>query len=116
MRCLVWMWLVLSACERAPEPSSSPLARERGRLRFRTHCILCHGAGADGRGVRSFALDPRPADFTSAAWRAGATVKRVRAAIQDGVRGTAMPAWPTFSPDDIDELTAYVMSVHELGP
>jgi mono/diheme cytochrome c family protein len=110
------MWLMLSACERAPEPSSSPLARERGRVLFRAHCVLCHGPGADGMGVRAFGLDRAPADFTSAAWRGNATVARVRAAIRDGVPGTPMPAWPTFSPDEIDELTAYVMSVHEHGP
>lgn len=116
MRNLVWMWLLLSACEREPGLPDSPLTRERGRVIFRQHCVLCHGADADGRGARSFALDRRPADFTSAAWRGRATPRTVRAAIRDGVRGTPMPAWPALSPDEIDDLTAYVLSVHERGP
>ena len=116
MRSLVWMWLVLSACEREPGIPGSPLTRERGRVLFRQHCVLCHGAAADGRGTRSFAFERRPADFTSPAWRANASVARVRAVIKDGVRGTPMAGWPSLSPDQIDELTAYVLSVHEHGP
>jgi len=109
------MWLVLSACERAPqEPPASPLARERGRILFRRHCALCHGMNADGHGARAFALDRRPADFTSPAWRADAA--RVRATIRDGLRGTPMPAWPTLTVDEVDDLTGYLLSVARSGP
>jgi cytochrome c oxidase cbb3-type subunit I/II len=117
MRTFVWMWLALSACEAAPpERVLSPLARERGRLLFRRHCALCHGPAADGHGARAFAFDRRPADFTSPTWRRRATAERVRRAIRDGVRGTPMPAWPSLSPDELDEVAGYVLSVAESGP
>src|SRR5687768_12696179 len=108
MRTWVWMWLLLSACERAPAPpAASPLARERGRILFRQHCALCHGVNADGRGARAFGLDRRPADFTSPAWRGDPD--RVRAVIRDGLRGTPMPAWPSLSTDEIEDLTGYLL-------
>lgn len=111
----LWMGalLVLAGCsgcdERAPATEGSA---ERGRALFVAHCALCHGERADGRGVRRSALSSRPVDFTRAEWRRRATLQTVSAAIRDGVRGTPMPGWKvTLTPGEIEDLTAYVLSV-----
>jgi cytochrome c oxidase cbb3-type subunit III len=104
-----------AACSR-PEPAadprfSSPAARERGRQAFAASCALCHGAAADGQGVRRSAFTHPPRDFTDPAWRRSVTPELVFARIRDGVPGTAMPAWRSLGDQTVADLTAYVLSV-----
>lgn len=88
-------------------------ARARGRKIFMQNCAICHGERADGHGVRSEGLNPKPVDFTSPAWRATATPRHTFYVIQTGVPGTAMPSWNTFSSEETWELVSYVLSVAE---
>lgn len=92
---------------------ASAEARARGRKIFLENCAICHGERADGNGVRSEGLDPKPVDFTSAAWRATATPRHTFYVIQTGVPGTAMPSWNTLSHEETWDLVAYVLSVAE---
>jgi mono/diheme cytochrome c family protein len=94
---------------------ASAESRARGRALYLEHCALCHGERADGRGQRRAALSTAPADFTSRAWRAGTTPRRLYAVIHGGVRGTAMPAWRTLGDDEIWSLVAYLLAVSEQG-
>jgi len=94
----------------------SPEARARGRTLFAEHCALCHGANADGRGIRREGLTRTPADFTNARWRATATAEGVFDTIREGEPGTSMPAWRSLADRDVADLTAYVLSVHAEGP
>jgi mono/diheme cytochrome c family protein len=107
---------ILSAACSRPEPAAdprffSPAARERGRAAFATYCTLCHGAAADGQGVRRSAFTHPPRDFTDPAWRQSVTPQMVVAKIRDGVPGTAMPAWRSLGDQAITDLAAYVLSV-----
>jgi len=127
---VLWMWLALSACNAGerdlPEPYrslavpqerlASAEARDRGRELYLRHCVLCHGASADGRGVRREGLGAEPADFTSHEWRRRMTPRRVLHAIREGRRGTPMAAWPGFSDDEAWDLVAYLLSVAEPRP
>ena len=115
MRAALWSTcLLLSACSRGDgAPTGS---RERGRVLFQQHCTLCHGARADGRGERAFAFTRPPADFTSVTWRTGTSVARVLLVLREGVRGTAMSAWPSLRSDEMNDLAAYVLSVAGDGP
>ncbi len=121
--------LCLSACSRdrdLPEPYrslpvprailQSATARHQGRALFLSHCALCHGERADGRGVRREGLAQAPRDFTSAVWRAETSPRRVFYAIREGVRGTPMPAWRIFSDGETWSLVAYILSVGEGSP
>lgn len=111
---------VCSACNDAPTvPAAPPLdaaARVRGRALYRQYCALCHGVGADGRGVRHEGLGSAPADFTRASFSAQTPPARAFAHIRDGVPGTAMPAWRALSDDEMWALVAYVRSVGKEGP
>lgn len=93
---------------------ASARARERGRALFLEHCALCHGEGADGRGVRR-SLSSRPADFTDPSWRRRTSPRRIFWVIREGVRGTAMPAWKVLDESETWDLVAYLLSVAE-GP
>lgn len=120
--------LALSGCRADEQPSpsseievpvsrlSSDEARERGRALFVKNCAICHGKRADGRGPRSRSLARRPTDFTSAHWRARTDASEIFRVLNEGVRGTSMPAWPTLSDDQKWDVIAYVLGVAEGGP
>lgn len=92
---------------------ASAEARAQGRKLFLTNCAICHGTQADGHGIRTAGLDPRPTDFTSSGWRIQATPRHTFYVIRDGVPGTAMASWNTFSDEDTWKLVAYTLSVAE---
>jgi len=101
------------AYRRLPVPPGlldSAAARESGRKLFLTSCALCHGEKADGRGVRREGLSTPPRDFTNPSWRAGTTPRRVFFAIREGVRGTPMPGWKSFSDAETWDLVAFLLS------
>jgi mono/diheme cytochrome c family protein len=82
-----------------------------GRRLFTTHCALCHGERADGRGARQANFARPPRDFTSRVWRSTATFGGVADTVRHGIPGTAMPAWPALTDDEVRDLAAYLLSV-----
>jgi mono/diheme cytochrome c family protein len=91
-------------------------AQKRGRTLFLTHCALCHGEGADGRGVRAEGLQRPPVNFRDAAWRSRTSPRRAFFAIREGVRGTPMPSWKSLEEDEAWDLVAFVLSAGEPHP
>ncbi len=118
--------LALSGCDgrAASPPGGAPVvpaetlasaaARQRGRELYLHHCALCHGARADGEGVRR-SLSSRPQDFTNPAWRAAASPAEVFRVIREGRRRTAMAGWPSLDDEQTWQLVAYLLSVSEGG-
>ena len=54
--------------------TASPLMaqdRDHGRALFQTHCAICHGADADGKGPLAPSLILQPTDLTALASRNG---------------------------------------------
>lgn len=101
------MFLVLmAALASAPAPAAGDA--ERGRSLYMANCMACHGKQADGRGPAAAALDPRPTDFTSAAWWKGREDAAVKAAIEGGKPGTSMMAFGQLSPGDLDDLVTWL--------
>jgi mono/diheme cytochrome c family protein len=87
-------------------PDSESIAR--GEALYQTNCISCHGPAGKGDGVNAPQLNPRPADFT-----AGHTDAHpdgdVFFWIQNGVTGSAMPAFKAnLNDDDLWHLVNYV--------
>jgi mono/diheme cytochrome c family protein len=93
-----------------PDLLESAGARERGRWLFLASCILCHGEKADGRGVRREGLSVAPRDFTNPSWRTVTTPRHVFFAIREGVHGTPMPGWKSFSDGETWDLVAFLLS------
>jgi mono/diheme cytochrome c family protein len=92
---------------------ASPDARNRGAALFREYCALCHGERGDGHGARREGLTSPPRDFTSPAWRASASPRRVFFAIREGLSGTPMASWKALSEEDAWAMTSYVLSLGE---
>ncbi|MCC6365619.1 MAG: PQQ-dependent dehydrogenase, methanol/ethanol family [Bryobacterales bacterium] len=66
---------------------------------FTQHCVVCHGATAEG------GSGP---DLTSAVWHRSVTDDQLQTVIRDGVRGTAMPAFG----DRIDAASRAALVAH----
>ena len=102
------------ACSTLSEKATNPPS-QRGAELFATHCALCHGERADGRGLRRAALSSSPVDFTRKSWCRGTTPRAVYHVVREGVRGTAMPGWKALSEDQCWDLVAYLLAVCEHG-
>ena len=57
---------------------------EQGQQLFDTHCLVCHGAFAEGGSAP---------DLTNPRWQQQRTDEQLDSAISNGVPGTAMPAF-----------------------
>jgi mono/diheme cytochrome c family protein len=58
-------------------------------------------------------MSPVPANLTLPPWSQTATAGRTFLAIRNGIRQTAMPAWPMLSDQQIWQLIAYITSLKQ---
>jgi cbb3-type cytochrome oxidase subunit 1/cbb3-type cytochrome oxidase cytochrome c subunit len=90
-------------------PASAGL--EEGRRVFLHNCSGCHGERGDGRSPGGQALRPPAFDLTGSALAEG----RIRRAMQQGVAGSAMPAWNTLPASEFRAVAAYAASLGSAG-
>jgi mono/diheme cytochrome c family protein len=109
--------LVISGCERSATPQApaglldSAEASQAGAAIFAANCAICHGAGADGRGLRREGMNPPPANLTLPPWSDPANAGATFSVIRNGVAGTAMTSWPVFGDQEIWQLIAFIISL-----
>ncbi|NJD19893.1 MAG: cytochrome c, partial [Gemmatimonadetes bacterium] len=80
---------------------------------FGTVCSTCHGPGGAGDGPGAAALNPKPANFTSAAFWEGKTDAELLKAIREGGasvgKSALMPAWGgLYNEAQAKALVAYI--------
>ncbi|MCP4808635.1 MAG: cytochrome c [Proteobacteria bacterium] len=101
-----------------PAPAPEPAAFD-AKAAFEQVCGVCHGAGGAGDGVAGAALDPKPANFTDAAfWTDERTDEVLFKAIKEG--GGAVGKSPLMAPyggqyDDA-QITAMVEHIKTMRP
>lgn len=90
------------------------LLRE-GRRTYATYCVGCHGEQGKGDGPAARFMDPKPRDFTRGVLKFAAVAsgelprdEDYHRIIRHGLKGTAMPAFPLLSSDELDGLVAYI--------
>jgi cytochrome c553 len=108
-----------SAKRQAPPPADKPAANgipEESRVTFESKCAMCHGADGTGNGPAAASLNPKPRNYTDAAWQASVTDDELRAIILFGGQAVnkspMMPGNPQLKdkPEVIDGLVAIVRS------
>jgi mono/diheme cytochrome c family protein len=85
----------------APEPTPAAVAAvpdgPNGPELYKTYCSSCHGETGKGDGVAAAALDPKPANFSDAAfWDATRTDDHLKKVIREG--GTSVGKSPMMAP------------------
>jgi mono/diheme cytochrome c family protein len=80
---------------------------QRGKAVYAAACASCHGPAGKGDGQNMVTLLPKATDLTDGRFARNA----VTAALVRGVRGTAMPAFPSLSNEDVAAVTAYTVSL-----
>jgi mono/diheme cytochrome c family protein len=79
-------------------------------------CAGCHGDAGDGKGIGYTAMLPRPRDFTGAVYKIRSTASGqlptqadLERAVDEGLPGTAMPAWKArLSDSERHNVIAYI--------
>lgn len=80
----------------------------KGKTLYNANCMACHGDAGNGQGPAAVALDPKPADFTAAAFWEGRTNDELKTVIRTGKPGTTMAPFPQLGDQDLDDVVAYL--------
>ena len=80
----------------------------KGKTLYSANCMACHGDLGDGNGPAAMALDPKPADFTTAAYWEGKTDEDIKKVIKSGKPGTTMAPFPHLGDTQLDDMVAYL--------
>ena len=103
----------------APAPAAQPAAQpapaaaapvETAADVFKNRCTPCHGANGKGDGPAAAALNPKPRDYTDAAWQKTVTDDQIKKTILYGGaavgKSAAMPSQPDLEsrPEVLDGL------------
>ena len=91
----------------------------RGKAVYEKHCVECHGPSGHGDGPSAAFLVPRPRDFTTGKYKIRTTETGsvptdddLRATIQRGLYGTAMPGWDRILPtNDVADVAQYLKTL-----
>lgn len=97
-------------------PAKKAAILEEGRAVFEANCASCHGPTGQGDGAAAAALEPKPRNFTDAAYmktRPAATLRKVVAEGGQSVGlSPVMIGWQAMlTPAQIDAVVAYVQSL-----
>jgi cytochrome c oxidase cbb3-type subunit 3 len=88
--------------------AANPTIVDQGERRFGATCSPCHRA--DGGGV----IGP---NLTDDYWIHGGTPVQIHKTVTEGVTEKGMPAWgQVLSPDDLQAVVAYVLSIRGSNP
>ncbi len=99
--------------------ASGPIGRDYDKqLRglYREHCALCHSITGDGAGPAAAFMNPYPRDFRRGTFKFKSTEgpatpptdDDLRAILNNGMPGTAMPAFRLLGDEQLDALVQYV--------
>jgi mono/diheme cytochrome c family protein len=101
-------WKAPEAEKAKKNPVSGPKAVEQGKKVAQVNCVSCHGAGGKGDGAAAAALNPKPADWTSARVQTD-TDGELFWKISTG-RGP-MPPWKHLPESDRWAVVSYIRSL-----
>ena len=91
---------------------------EEGRIIYETWCAECHGVDGRGDGAAAARMLPRPRDFVQARYQVRTTANGelptdddLRAVLELGMPGTAMPSWLNLTDAEREDVIAYIKTL-----
>jgi cytochrome c5 len=98
----------------APAAPAAPAPKESAQDVYTMRCVPCHGATGTGDGAAAAALNPKPRNYTDAAWQASVTDDQLRKTILYGGaavgKSAVMPSQPDLEskPEVLDGLVKLI--------
>lgn len=97
--------------------------RSSGERTYATYCIGCHGQEGRGDGPAAEFLNPAPRNFVNGDYKyfhfgeAGPlpSDESLKITIRNGLPGSAMPAFPLLTDQQIQDVATYVKSLRQGG-
>lgn len=107
-----------AAAPAAAAPAAGDPVAEAEQI-FSTRCTVCHGASGKGDGAGAAALNPKPRDYSDAAWQKSVTDDVLAKVIVEG--GQAIGKSPLMAPspdlkDKPEVVKALVAKVRSFAP
>lgn len=99
----------------AAAPAKDQALLDKGKAAFNTNCAACHGEKGDGTGPAAAALNPKPRNYTTEAFKQGDKVDDVFKSITDGVKGTQMVAFNYLPETDRWAMAYWVLELKNAG-
>jgi mono/diheme cytochrome c family protein len=95
---------------------SLPYTLRQGRATFQHYCMICHGEAGAGDGFNAFNIEPHPRDLSDPAFQKAKADADLAETVRRGGAGMGlspmMPPWgKTLTPDQIEEVVAYVRTL-----
>ncbi|HEX5102033.1 MAG TPA: c-type cytochrome [Polyangiaceae bacterium] len=100
----------------SPPGAAASDAKSEAQKTFMGRCVVCHGEKGMGDGPGSAALNPKPRNYTDAAWQASVTDDQIKNVIVNGGaavgKSPLMPGSPDLmaKPEVVAELAKIVRS------
>jgi mono/diheme cytochrome c family protein len=83
----------------------------KGKASYEMNCASCHGDKGLGDGVAAEALDPKPRNLVTGAYRNGTTPAKVFATLAKGIDGTTMISFGHLPEEERWAITYYVLEL-----
>ena len=90
---------------------ADPKKVAEGEGLYTQNCVQCHGALGAGDGAFAQNLSRVPQEIGAFAWQAGRNDLDLAAVVRDGMPGTAMPAAPHLTQDQVRSVVAYLRTM-----
>lgn len=97
--------------------------RSPGKKTYDTYCIGCHGEEGLGNGPAAEFLNPKPRNFVNGQYKffhfnepgPFPSDESLKITIRNGLPGSAMPAFPLLTDQEIQDVATYIKSLREGG-
>lgn len=107
---------LFAATALAAGPEITPALLDKGKASFGTNCVPCHGEKGDGTGIAAAALNPKPRNFSTEAFKNGSKPDEVFKTLTVGLTGTAMAPFAHLPEEERWAVTAYVLKSFVKSP
>jgi mono/diheme cytochrome c family protein len=110
-----WLAATTGSVRLTAQDVGTEAQRESGKKLYLQNCSQCHGEKGDGQGYATPHMFPQPRNFTLGKFKVRTTPNGSLPTHQDlvnvirrGMPYTSMPAWPTFSDQDVSDLAYFI--------
>ncbi len=96
-----------------PEPTKDLI--EKGKNSFNINCVPCHGPKGAGDGPAAAALNPKPRNYTTDAFKNGDKPENVFKTLAEGLKDTVMVSFAHLPEQERWGLVYYVLELRNAG-